>query len=280
MRNAKALSMKLLEYSRKYNVNHQMILIRFFHERLLYRVSISDYREHLFLKGGNLLYSFQGYSARPTVDIDFLGSRISSEIEDIRRMFLQIITIDGNDAVIFRPETLVVTEINEQNEYMGIRVKVTAQLANIKHNIQIDIGFGDIIIPAPYTLLYPVLLEELASPIIRAYTLETVIAEKLQAIIVLAQLNGRMKDFYDIYTLLTTGQIDIEIVKDAIKKTFNNRGTPLNFDSVVFSEDFYRDTQRLRMWKAFLRKINVEDIPFENVVETIHQLVRELDDKE
>lgn len=219
MNKANAISMKLLAYSKKYNVNHQMILIRFFHERLLYRVSISDYRKHLVLKGGNLLYAIQGKTARPTVDIDLSGSKISNDVAEIKTIFRQILSVITNDAVVFDIETIRANEINELNQYPGIRLKVMAQLANIKQIIQIDIGFGDVITPAPITLHYPILLEAFEIPIIKAYTLETVIAEKLHAIIELAQLNSRMKDFYDIYTLLNTKEINKKVQKEAILQT-------------------------------------------------------------
>lgn len=276
MSNANAISIKLLEYSKKYKVNHQMILIRFFHERLLFRVSVSAYKNHLLLKGGNLLYSIQGNTARPTVDIDFSGNKISNDIEEIKKMFLQILAIETNDGVIFNAETLNASEINEQNQYTGVRVKVIAQLANIKQNIQIDIGFGDVITPAPQTLHYPILLEDFEVPIIQAYTIETVIAEKLQAIIILAQLNSRMKDFYDIYSLLKSEKINLEVVNEAITQTFNNRNTPVNFDSIVFKEEFYTDVNRLKMWNAFLTKIKADNISFETVIKTIEQLVKDV----
>lgn len=276
MSTANAISLKLLMYSRTYKVNHQMILIRFFHERLLYRVSVSAFREHLLLKGGNLLYATQGKTARPTIDIDFSGSKIANNVEEIKKIFKQIVVIETNDAVVFDSETLTTTEINEQNQYTGIRVKVIAQLANIKQNIQIDIGFGDVITPAPQTLQYPILLEDFEVPVIQAYTIETVIAEKLQAIMVLAQLNSRMKDFYDIYSLLKSEIIDLEVVKEAINQTFNNRITPVNFDSIVFKEEFYTDANRLKMWKAFLTKIKADNISFETVVKTIQQLIKQI----
>jgi predicted nucleotidyltransferase component of viral defense system len=276
MSTANAISAKLLDYSRKYKVNHQMILIRFFHERLLFRVSVSEFKNHLLLKGGNLLYSIQGNTARPTVDIDFSGNKISNDIEEIKKMFFQILAIKTNDGVIFNAETLHASEINEQNQYTGVRVKVIAQLANIKQNIQIDIGFGDVITPAPQTLHYPILLEDFEVPVIQAYTIETVIAEKLQAIIILAQLNSRMKDFYDIYSLLKSEKINLEVIKEAITQTFNNRNTPINFDSIVFKEEFYTDVNRLKMWNAFLTKIKVDNISFETVIKTIEQLVKDV----
>lgn len=271
--NAQTISAKLLNYSRKYLINHQMLLIRFFHERLLHRVSVSNYRNHLLLKGGNLLYATQGKTARPTIDIDFLGNKIANDVAEITKIFKQILATQTNDAVVFDTENLTAFEINEQNQYTGVRVKIMAQLGNIKQNIQIDIGFGDVITPAPQTIHYPILLEDFEAPIIQAYTIETVIAEKLQAIIVLAQLNSRMKDFYDIYTLLNTQKINTQMQKEAIIQTFSNRQTPLNFDTIVFTEAFYSDKDRNTMWKAFLRKINAEEIEFETVVKRIRQLV-------
>jgi predicted nucleotidyltransferase component of viral defense system len=274
--NAHTLSIKLLDYSRKYHVNHQMLLIRFFHERFLYKVSVSAFRDHLLLKGGNLLYATQGNTARPTIDIDFSAQKINNDVEEIKKIFQQIIAINTNDVVVFDIESLTAIEINEQNQYTGVRVKVMAQLGSIKQNIQIDIGFGDVITPEPLTLHYPILFEEFENPIIHASTLETVIAEKLQAIIVLAQLNSRMKDFYDIYVLVTTKKINHEIQKEAITKTFSNRGTVLNFETVVFSEAFYKNAQRNAMWIAFLKKINSEYIPFEKVIQSIEQFLKEI----
>ena len=276
MTDAIAISRKLLEYSRKYEVNHQMILIRFFHERLLYRVSISDFREQLLLKGGNLLYAIQGNTARPTVDIDFSGSRISNDAEEIKYIFKQIVVINTNDGIEFDTNSITAIEINEQNQYAGVRVKVMAMLGNIKQNIQIDIGFGDVITPSPVSLHYPILLEEFQAPIILAYTIETVIAEKLHAIILLAQLNSRMKDFYDINSLLLTQEINYSIQKEAIMQTFSNRNTNVNFETIVFTPEFYDDDNRNKMWNAFLLKINADYITFETVIKSIDKFVKDI----
>ncbi|HOE05960.1 MAG TPA: nucleotidyl transferase AbiEii/AbiGii toxin family protein [Bacteroidales bacterium] len=276
MTRAKAIGMKLLEVSRKLGISHQLILIRFFHERLLFRVSVSEYKNNLCLKGGTLLYSLQGNEARPTIDIDFSGQKLSNDIEIIKNIFKQILSLQCNDEVVFDVENIDLTPINENNQYLGIRIKVMAILANIKQFVQLDIGFGDVITPASISINYPVLLEEFDAPVLQAYTIETVVAEKLQAIIVLAQLNSRMKDFYDIYTLINVKSINLEILKDAIEQTFNNRQTRVNFDSVVFSKDFYQDANRNKMWIAYLKKINIDNISFETVVESINQLVQNI----
>lgn len=273
---ANAVSMRLLAYARKFGVNHQMLLIRFFHERFLYRVSLSEFKTHLLLKGGNLLYATQGKMARPTIDIDFSCIQMSNDASEIETIFKHIIAIRVNDAVVFDADTLLCYAINEQNQYTGIRIKVIAQLGNIRQNIQIDIGFGDVISPAPIVLHYPVLLEEFEVPVVYACSMETVIAEKLQAIIALAQLNSRMKDFYDIYTLINTHPIDYQLQRDAIIQTFTNRNTALNFETVVFTADFYAHENLKNMWKVFLNKINAEHITFETVVRRIEYFMKEI----
>jgi predicted nucleotidyltransferase component of viral defense system len=271
---ASAVSMKLLAYARKCGVNHQILLIRFFHERFLYRVSVSEFSAHLLLKGGHFLYATQGKMARPTIDIDFSGVQLSNNTREIESIFKHIIAIRVNDAVVFDADTLMCNAINEQNQYAGIRIKVIAKLGNIRQNIQIDIGFGDVITPSPIVLQYPVLLEEFEVPVVYACSMETVIAEKLQAIIVLAQLNSRMKDFYDIYTLLNAHIIDYQMQKEAIIQTFANRNTPLNFETAVFTADFYEHESLQNMWKAFLKKINAEDVAFGTVVNCIEHFVK------
>ena len=276
MIDANTISSKLLSYSKKHNVNHQMILIRFFHERLLYRVSISEFCDQLMLKGGSLLFAIHGNTARPTADIDFLGSKISNNTEEIINVFRKIIDINTNDSILFDTNSITAIEINEQNQYAGVRVKVMAMLGNIKQNLQIDIGFGDVINPSPVSLHNPILLQEFEAPIILAYTNETVIAEKLHAIIVLAQLNSRMKDFYDIYTLLNSQKINSENLKQAIEQTFSNRNTTINFETIVFTPEFYNDASRNRMWNAFLLKINADYFRFETVVISIERFVKDI----
>ena len=269
MSKANAISMKLLEVSKKNNFNHQLLLIRFFQERLLYRLSVSAYKNKLLLKGGNLLYSWQGAAARPTVDIDFAAQQLSNEANTIEEIFLNILAIDAQDEVQFDINTLTVTQINEQNEYNGIRLKVVANLGNIRQHLQIDIGFGDVVTPEPIFIDYPIILEDFEIPNIVAYTMETVIAEKLHAMIVLAQLNSRMKDFYDVYTIIQSLQFNNETLKLAIIQTFENRNTDLNLDSVVFTEDFYQNQQRQSMWYAYLKKINAEAIDLKDVMAII-----------
>lgn len=273
---ATSIRAKLLHLSKESHIDFQNIATRYFHESLLRRLAKSPWANHFLLKGGNYIYAQYGIKSRPTTDLDLLGHQLNNEVEEVKAIFTEIFKIETNDFVNFDEKTLLAQPINEQNQYQGIRLIINAGFHTIKQNIQIDIGFGDVITPAPQTLHYPILLEDFEVPVIQAYTIETVIAEKLQAIIILAQLNSRMKDFYDIYSLLKSEKINLEVVKEAITQTFNNRNTPVNFDSIVFKEEFYTDASRLKMWNAFLTKIKADNISFETVIKTIEQLVKDV----
>ena len=253
------------------NIQFQSITTRYFQERLLYRLANSEYAEKFFLKGGALLYVFAGIDSRPTVDIDMLAKQISSDKRKIKQIFQEICSIrHEDDCVAFDAATIQTEDIAENAKYAGVRVLIEARLDTIRHRLQIDIGFGDVITPAPVKLTYPVLLDDLEKPEINAYSIETVIAEKFQAMIKLGVFNSRMKDFYDVYILLKNSQIEDEQLKEAILKTFKNRNTDFAKEHGLFSEKFHQDPTRQVMWNAFLRKMNItEDLDFPIVIKTI-----------
>lgn len=276
MTNAKSIRAKLYNLSKANGVEFQQILFRYIHERLLYRISISEYAHTFILKGGNLMYALQGINTRPTTDVDFLGWRITNDIENAKQIFREICSIDTNDAILFDISSLDAYPINEQNTYEGIRLKLKVSLDTIQQYIQIDIGFGDIVTPKPISLDYPVLLSDMPTPHIYAYTPETVIAEKLQAMMVLAQLNSRMKDFFDIYILMQQPTLQRQMLKSAILQTFGQRNTALNMDSVIFTEAFGNDIDRQKMWQAYLKKIKTDGPDFREVMHLIRDSIREL----
>ena len=276
MKNAKSIRAKLYNLAKHEQIDFQTILTRYFHESVLSRVSNSQWKDHFFLKGGVLMYALQGLQSRPTTDIDFLGQNTPNDKDSLLRIFTDILQVNTDDAVIFDTHLIKAKIITERNTYNGIRINVTTNLDTIRQSLQVDIGFGDTIIPNPIQIEFPILLQETTSPILWAYTPETVIAEKLQAIIVLAQLNSRMKDFYDIYTLITTQSIDDEVLNEAITQTFTQRNTTINFDSIVFTEDFYKDAKRVEMWNTFLNKIDIPAIKFETVIKTIQNKLKEI----
>ncbi len=261
----------MLNLAKKENIAFQLVIIRYFHERLLYRISISQYTNNFFLKGGTLLFYYTREQTRPTMDIDFLGFKMANDIDSVRSIFREICLLEyPNDAVIFDGNAISAEGITGQDEYSGVRLFVTAKLDTIQQRIQIDIGFGDLVIPSPVRLNYPVLLPGSEMPIIQAYSLETVIAEKFEAMIDLSTLNSRMKDFYDVYIILTTQHIDHELLEKAIHVTFRNRSTFFIPDHALFSSSFATDPGRMRQWKAFLTKSHLDvTLDFVDVLDVI-----------
>jgi predicted nucleotidyltransferase component of viral defense system len=199
---AVSIRARLLNLAKKEGIDFQLIIIRFLHERLLYRLSISDYSQQLILKGGALIYAMQGLKSRPTIDVDLLGTQISNDIEVLCEVFRKICTVQSEDEVVFNQESVVGELITQQDKYNGIRLYIDATFHTIRQRLQIDVGFGDIVFPVVQVLEYPILLDDMQVPVLLAYSKETVIAEKFQAMIELSVANSRMKDFYDVYKLL------------------------------------------------------------------------------
>ena len=193
---------KLLNLSRQTKgADYNLILLRFVQERFLYRLSLSAYRENFFLKGGALLYAHERFAARPTRDMDFLGDHINRDKENIKRIMLEICSIAcEEDGVTFEcgDDDIWLEDITVEQEYNGTRVHMTARMDTIVQSFSIDVGFGDVIVPQPAHLDYPLLIEGLPAVNVEAYSLETVVAEKFQTMIDRGTINSRMKDFFDV----------------------------------------------------------------------------------
>ncbi len=267
---AASIRAKLKNLSQKENIDFQTIVIRYFHERLLYRLSISDFNDKFILKGGDLLYYFHQIKYRPTLDIDFLGKNIHSDLNKLKTTFTEIVDVNcEDDGVQFDAKSLTAVSINEDANYTGARLHLEGCLGQIKNTLQIDIGFGDIVTPQPATLDYPVLLIQSSIPKLKAYTIESVIAEKFQTMIELSALNSRMKDFFDIYMLIKTEKIDKHELGNAIAETFKNRNTLYQEDHLLFNEKFI-DTNKIKQWNAFLKKAKIkEQLSFIEIYRTI-----------
>jgi predicted nucleotidyltransferase component of viral defense system len=267
----KSIRARLLNIAKKENLSFQLLIIRYLHERLLFRVSLSLYAGNFCLKGGALMYVYTLEQTRPTMDIDFLGTNIPNEISVIVSAFNEICSIDYQpDAVIFDTRNILAEEITGQDKYPGIRMHIYAKLDTISQRIQVDVCFGDIVIPAPVQLSYPTLLSESGIPVIQAYSLETVVAEKFEAMIDLSTANSRMKDFYDVYQILTTGELNPNHLTNAIHETFRNRNTTYTLNHALFSPAFPNDPNRLRQWKSFLNRNHLDqDLDFRVVIEII-----------
>ncbi len=270
MINSKSIRAKLKNIADNNNIDFQSCITRFLHERIIYRISISEYRDCFILKGGNLIYYLFKMNARPTIDVDLLCKGVENNSIELVDVFKRILSIKVDDAVWFNKDNISTEIIAERNKYNGIRLILSGGFDTIKQNIHIDIGFGDSITPQPVNISFPVLLETMQIPDLLAYNAETVIAEKFQTMIFLADFNSRMKDFFDVYTLLESGQYDKEVLKDAVIATFRNRNTHYAENHILFSDEFANNQNRNKIWKAFLKKINYKGVlQFRDVIDKI-----------
>lgn len=268
-----SIKTRLLQKSKETGLDYMKILIRYLHERLLYRVSISPYRNQLLLKGSSLLYAFERWDARPTLDIDFLGNRINNTEENIQRVTRDICQLEcPEDGVLFDPNSIELQSIALDKKYPGLSVTVDAHLDTILQPITIDIGFGDVVTPAPMPLDYPTILDGVPEARLMAYNLETLIAEKFHAMVDRDEQNSRMKDFYDVYQLFNNNAVNPALLEEAIRNTFHNRGTVYHEHLHLFDNEFATNPERNKRWKAFTLKMkNNENITFEMVLDVLRK---------
>ena len=242
-------------------------------ERTIYRLSISKYAERFTLKGGIFLYAlFNGDYTRATTDIDLLAQCISNDIEEMKKVFKEIFSIKCDDALRFDLNTLDVIYITEFKEYHGVKVSILGHLDKTKVPISIDIGFGDIVYPERMKMDFPVLLD-MDIPKVYAYSINSVVAEKFEAFVSLGLANSRYKDFYDIYVLSDRYNFDGKELTNAIKETFNHRGTSFD-DIVAFEDGFADDETRLMRWNSFVKKKKaLIKLDFEEIVQLLKILL-------
>lgn len=278
-----AISVKtrLLNLMNTSGYKYMYLLARYFNERLLYRVSVSQYKDNFLLKGGSLLYAFNGLETRPTIDIDFMAQRISRDRKNLERVFREILSIEcEEDGVTFDVENIKSEPITIDKDYPGTRFFVTAKMDTIVYPMSLDIGFGDVVTPSPVDVDFPLLLGDIPSINIKAYSLETVIAEKFHAMIDRDVTNSRMKDFFDCYQILTSKTFDDEQLYEAVKATFRNRLLVKNDDLQLFTESFYTDESRLLRWASFLKKIQWKDrLEFADVMNLITERLQSMYDR-
>lgn len=277
-----SIKTRLLQFSQESHMDYMKILVRYLHERLLYRVSISAYRDKLLLKGSSLLYAYERWDARPTLDIDLLGQRISNSEENIRSIMTEICQLEcPEDGVTFDAESIQLEPIALEKKYPGLCVTIDAHLDTIKQAVSLDIGFGDIITPEAMPLDYPTILSDIPEANLMAYSLETLIAEKFHAMVDRDEQNSRMKDFYDVYQLFSKKVVNTDLLEEAIVNTFRNRGTYYHEHLHLFDKEFATDPNRNMQWKAFLRKIRTsEHIEFEEVMDVLRENLQRYWNKE
>ena len=246
---------RLLNLARQTNQPFDVLLTRFVHERLLYRLSRSPHADRFVLKGAMLLTTWLPQTARGTRDLDLLGFGDASG-QRILGIFREVLAIADDDGIAFDLDALQVGLIGEKLEYGGVRLRGTASLSGAAVAVVVDIGFGDSVEPGLETIDYPALLD-LPAPRLRAYAPETVIAEKFQAMVVLGRANSRMKDFYDIWILTKTFDFRSDRLARAIAATFARRQTaiPLSRPDAL-TPDFAEDPLKQRQWAAFVSDID------------------------
>lgn len=208
-----------------------------------------------------MIYAYERFAARPTLDIDFLGTHICNDGKRITEAFREICAVEcKEDGVTFGADEISAQNITEIKDYHGIRLTIPVTMDTIAQMMTMDIGFGDVVTPHPVMLDYPLLLEGLPEACILAYSTETVIAEKMHAVIDLADQSSRMKDYYDLYHILSSFKYDNAILQDAINRTFKNRHTSYNADTMFFRKDFPDHPQMQIRWIAFLKKSTIKSI--------------------
>lgn len=248
--------------------SYQLCLQLFCQEEFLRRLEKSKYAENLVLKGGLFIYSLTDFDSRITVDVDFLLRQIPNTPEQLKGILEEIIAVQtGNDFITF--EIKDVAPIAVTKKYAGIGASIVARIKNTRTPFGIDFGVGDVIVPKQEKRKIPTQLDDFAAPTVNTYSIETTVAEKIDAILSLMEFSSRMKDYYDIYYLANKFSFDGKVLTEALRKTFANREhnyTAEQFDQVTGFDD---DAAMQKKWIAFVRKINTKTDNYSTVLKTI-----------
>ena len=254
--------------------SYQLCLQLFCQEEFLRRLEKSKYVDNFILKGGLFIYSLTEFDSRVTVDVDFLLRKIPNTPEQLRKIVEEIIYVDtGNDFVTF--EIKDVAPIAVAKKYAGIGVTMQAKIKNTRTPFGIDFGVGDVIVPKQEKRKIPTQLADFEMPVINTYSIETTIAEKIDAILSLMEFSSRMKDYYDIYYLANKFDFDGAVLSDAFRKTFTNREHVFTLEQFEQIMTFDSDDGMQKKWKAFTKKIDVKMDKFSVILETINRFTAE-----
>lgn len=240
-------------------------------ERLLYRLSISPHADSYLLKGALLFAIWYEQPHRPTRDADLLGFGLD-DVDSAVCAFREICGIAVDDGIAFDAASVRGTAIRKEAGYGGVRIDLRATLDGARITLQVDIGFGDAVTPSPQTIRYPVLLDGLPAPQLRSYPKYTVVAEKLHAICLLGMANTRMKDYFDLWVLMTEGTLDPAELRRAMAATFERRQLALPAGLPAgLSDGFSSDVAKQAQWAAFLKKNRLEALELAPVVARLRE---------
>ena len=259
------LKNKAVESGRSY----QLCLQLFCQEEFLRCLEKSKYAENLVLKGGLFLYSLTNFDSRVTVDVDFLLRQVPNTPEQLKSILEDIIAVPtGNDFVTF--EIKDVAPIAVAKKYAGIGASIVARIKNTRTPFAIDFGVGDVIVPKHEKRQIPTQLPDFESPTVNTYSVETTVAEKLDAILSLMEFSSRMKDYYDIYYIANKFDFDGAVLTEALRKTFANREHHFTIEQFEQVMSFGDDASMQKKWKAFVRRINTKTDDYSTVLKTIN----------
>jgi hypothetical protein len=264
---------RLLNKARAEKLDYNLLLTRYALERMLYRLSISEQRDQFLLKGALLFDLWFDVPHRPTHDADFLGFG-SAEIPHLEQLFQDICRIEVEDGILFLPDSVKAAEIRKEANYAGVRVTLMGMLDSARCPVQIDIGFGDAVVPGPEDVFYPIILPGMPEPQLRVYPRYTVVAEKLEALTSLGMLNSRMKDFFDLWVLAKHSDFDGSVLLRAVAATFERRRTAVPQGLPVgLSDEFINDIQKGTQWQAFLRKNALDPMSLTDVIADLREFL-------
>lgn len=253
---------------------YQLCLQLFCQEEFLRRLEKSQYAENLVLKGGLFIYTITDFDSRVTMDADFLLWKVPNTPEQLKTVLEEIIAAPtGNDFVTY--EIKSIAPIAVAKKYAGIGVSLVARIKNTKTPINIDFGVGDVIVPKQKKRQIPTQLEDFSAPTVNTYSLETTIAEKIDAILSLMEFSSRMKDYYDIYYLANKFDFDGALLAKAMKKTFANRDHSFTMEQFEQVMVFDGDEAMRKKWKAFCRKTDIKVDDYSVVLQTIKGFLAE-----
>jgi predicted nucleotidyltransferase component of viral defense system len=266
---AASVRARLLNVAKAQGVDFNQVLVRFALERILYRMTQSQHADRFLLKGALLFTLWYDMPHRATRDADLLGFG-ASDLASVAETFRNIASVAVDDGIEFDPASVTVEEIRKETGYGGVRVMIAGELARACCKTRIDVGFGDAVTPAAVDAVYPVLLDELPAPKLRAYPAYTVIAEKLHAVASLGMTNSRLKGYFDLSVLLERETLDTDLLARAIKATFERRGMSVpGAVPIGLTGEFAHDSSRQSLWLAFLKKNQLPPEPLPAVVDRL-----------
>ena len=267
---------RLVNYARQTGTEAQLVFMRYGLERLLYRLSRSEYADQFVVKGALLFWVWTGDQYRPTKDLDLMTARVRSA-EQLATIFMKLCTepVEAEDGLVFLALSVKAEEIREEDVYGGMRVTLEARLGRAKIPLQVDIGFGDAITPKAAVAEFPALLA-MSAPRLAMYPKETVVAEKFETMVKLGLPNSRMRDYFDLWVLARDFAFTGETLTAAIRATFKRRRTALPAD-VPFglSDEFAADAGKQTQWRGFVKRsgLQLKDTDLAAIVSALRDFV-------